>query len=248
MPFNNYSEMPIKVKGGNPWFNKHIRNLSLIDIDANYVVKINKHNSDIIEHDINQNGSYNSFFTKKIYMYYLSINHGNFPRYDMTAITDLIRMIDLENSTNIWRYKNKRPFITNMVDYIINKNTNFWDRLAKGDPILVDDLRSASKAKTEGPKSLASKICKYFSELFYGKDNYYINDTVVRHVLPYYLNYYGLNLRKKTKSHFEHLSYVDLYNYMDKIKEKVNNSLTINNSLTKSNIDHIMWYCYRFEK
>ena len=238
--------MPVKVKGGNPWFNKHIKNLSLnqkpIDIDANYVVKINNHNSNIIENDINQNGSYNSFFTNKIYMYYLSINHEKFPKDDKTAITDLIRMIDLENSTNIWRYKTKRPYITNMVDYIIGKNNNFWDRLEKGEPKLVDDLKSASKATTEGPKSLASKICKYFSELFYKKDNYYINDTVVRHVLPYYLNYYGFDLSKKTKSYFEHLSYVDLYSYMKKIKEKVNNSLT------KSNIDHIMWYCYRFEK
>lgn len=242
--FDRYCDMP--TKGGkkpNTWFEKNIKPLGL-SIDHDFVVKLTKQNSDIINQSIRKNESYNADFTKKIYNYYKMKNGGRFPRVGYgakKAVTDLVRMIDLENSTNIWRYKNKRPLLKNMVNFIITEKNNFWSRLKKGKVELVDDLRKSSGAETNGPKSLASKICKYFSEIFKFGDNYYINDYVVRHVLPYYLNYYGLLEGKKTFSHFENLEYKELHTLMEKIRNK------IGNCLKRDQIDHIMWYCYRYE-
>lgn len=242
--FKDYSKMPVVVeRKPNNWFSLHFKKLGLY-IDKDYVVKLSKSNSRIIENDISTNESYNAEFAIKIYKYYQLLNNGNFPktgRDAKTPITDVIRMIDLENSTNIWRYKDKRPQLLNMVDFIIEDKNCFWERLEKGDITLVDELRKSSKAETEGPKSLASKICKYFSEMFFNKDNYYINDYVVRHVLPFYMDYYGIEKKKNTKTYFDNLSYKELYKYIDELRKKVCGSLS------KSEVDHIMWYCYRFE-
>lgn len=242
--FSEYANMPI-MSTVNDWFSKYIKLLNGLVISKDYVVEINKTNSRIIERAIKTNPSYNANFTKKIYEYYCCKFRGTFPKTGKNAkepITDLIRMIDLENSTNVWRYKKNRMHLINMVNYIIDSNNNFWDRLDRGDTSLVNDLKKASKATTDGPKSLASKTCKYFSEMFFGKDNYFINDNVVRHVLPYYLDYYGITPEKNTKTYFDNLDYEDLHDYLEQLRIKVNPTLT------KSDVDHIMWYCYRFEK
>ena len=242
--FDFFNEMP--VKGGkkpNTWFETNIRPLG-VTIKNDFLVELTVQNSKIINQSIKENESYNANFTLKIYEYYKLKNNGVFPQVGEAAkepVTDLIKMIDLENSTNIWRYKNKRPFLKNMVSYIINEDNKFWTRLKDGDDNLVDDLRKSSGAETDGPKSLASKICKYFSEIFQYGDNYYINDYVVRHVLPYYLNYYGLLEGKKSRTRFDGIEYKELHTLLDRIRNK------LGNVLRRDQIDHIMWYCYRYE-
>ena len=149
-------------------------------------------------------------------------------------------MIDYENSTNIWRYKDKRHYIYEMIDYITNVSTNFWTRLENGEPELVDDLNPEHN-KASGPKSLASKICKYFSDIFLGKDNYYINDNVVRHVLPYYLNHYTLLKSNLTRGYFDSLGYKGLFDCLESLRK------TTGEILNRDEIDRIMWYCYRYE-
>lgn len=238
--FSNYAEMPVtNNEKPNTWFSSHITTLKLT-IANSFVVELTKSNSAIIEADLKANPSYNLLFTKKMFEYYRLSNGGVFPEYNKDAILDLIVMIDYENSTNIWRYKDKRDYINKMVDYIINPSNNFWQRLDKGDVSLVDDL-NPEVDKIKGPRSLSSKVCKYLSEMKYSKHNYYINDTVVRHVLPYYLNYFGLPMTNKTRTYFDNISYSDLFGYLDAI----NNHL--GNVLNRDEIDRIMWYCYRYE-
>ena len=242
--FDSYVDMP--VKGGkktNTWFETNIRPLG-VTIKNDFLVELTTCNSNIVNKSIRENESYNANFTLKIYEYYKMKNNGVFPQTGESAkepVTDLIKMIDLENSTNIWRYKNKRSFLKNMVNYIIDESNHFWTRLQTGDKDLVDDLRKSSGAETDGPKSLASKICKYFSEIFQYGDNYYINDHVIRRVLPYYLNYYELSEEKMSRTRFDSIEYKKLHSLLDKIRSK------LKDKLKRDQIDHIMWYCYRYE-
>ena len=187
--FHNYSEMPVKMdKKPNVWFPGTIKKLNL-SIKNDFVVELTKKNADIVKAHFDNNQSYNLEFTKKIFEYHCFADGKETIKVSKKAILDLIVMVDYENSTNIWRYREKRDYIHAMVDYIVNPENKFWKRLEDGDVNLVDDL-NPEKNKASGPKSLCSKVCEYFCEMFFNKDNYYINDFVVRHVLPYYLDYY----------------------------------------------------------
>lgn len=249
--FKKYDEMVIN-ETKNTWWSNIVKNkgLDFCGGTNGYLVAINKHNAEIIENGIKEDESYNDNFLKKIYEYYRYLNNGVVPKTGKEAykvIFDLIRMIDLENSTNQWRYKKNRDNLKRMVDYIIKEDGDFWERLKKGDSKLVNDLRLYAvegKADINGPKSLASKVCKYFNELFFeGHNDYYINDSVVRHALPYYLEYYGINKKQNSKTYFENLEYEDLHEYMDELLRKV----SLNGDIKRSELDHILWYCYRFE-
>lgn len=239
--FSNYAEMPVtNNKKPNTWFSSHITTLKLA-IANSFVVELTKSNSAIIDADLKANPSYNLLFTKKMFEYYCLKNGGSFPEHNRDAVLDLIVMIDYENSTNIWRYKDKRDYINKMADYIVEPANDFWNRLDKGEIKLVDDL-NPEQDKIKGPRSLSSKVCKYLSEMKNPtKHNYYINDTVVRHVLPYYLSYFGLPMTNKTRTYFDNISYRELFDYLDNI----NNHL--GNILNRDEIDRIMWYCYRYE-
>ena len=238
--------MPVKGPKPNTWFSGTISKLPGIHID-NGAVLLNASNAAIIEAHIGNNQSYNAKFTEKMLEYYRLKNGRACPRTGSDAkgpILDLIRMIDLENSTNQWRYKGNRPYVMAMVDYITDPSTGFWNRLDQGDIKLPDVLlASCAASSTSGPRSLASKVCRYFSELFLGKDNYYINDSVVRHVLPYYLNYYGISIPKgqNTMNYFKALKYDDLHIWLGKLRAQTSPQLK------RSELDHIMWYCYRYE-
>ncbi len=238
--FSNYKSM-LSLKGGDTSFDTKTKGL---DVDQEYVVLITKQNANTCK---KRNDMYDAKFTKKIYEYYkmknksLKLTGANAE----VPVLDMIIMIDYENSANIWRFKNKRHYIHSMVQFIINDKNHFWDRLGNGDVELVDELvQSCGVGEKKGPKSLASKICKYLSEIIYSKDNYYINDSVIRSVLPYYLNYYKLQTTSNSKNFFDNLSYAELFNLLEKIKVEQEKK-SENKGLTRADIDTIMWYCYR---
>ena len=243
----NYKDMPIRKNGKNEWYDNHIKIL-ILDRDNRDkdVILLNQHNSYELEKDIKNNVNYNGALAELVFDYYVKvgkiIKKAKVPTTYKKALVDLIRMIDLENHTKVWDSKKDQIFL--MVDFILDPKNSFWDRLEKGDKDLVDDLKdSAIKKKNsagnEGPRSLASKVCKYFSEYFYDKDNYYINDAVVRHVVPYYYCYY---VDKNKIIDVEKAKYKDLYDVLKEIHDKSCPSLK------KSELDHIMWYSYRYGK
>ena len=125
-----------------------------------------------------------------------------------------------------------------------NPANDFWKRLKDGDEKLPDEL-SSNNVGTTAVKSLSSKICKYLSEEMYGKDNYYINDKFIRHALLFYLDYYGVN-HNKTSNYLDGKarSYADLYSLLAELhkeRDKKHND----GKITKSELDHIIWYCYK---
>lgn len=249
--FKNTAGIPMKERNQqNDWFTNTICNHKLgLDMDKE-VVKLTKNNSTIIESHIKNNNNYNSDLYKKMYEYHCMKNGGKFPTKNKEAkeaINDIVRMIDLENNTYLYRYNHVQ--FDNMINYIVVPTNDFFNKLKKGDIKLVEDLRKSSGVSNnnDGPKSLASKICVYLSELFFNHDNYYVNDTVVRHVLPYYVEYYQIQgLSQNTKGAYENISYKDLWTILERLRNKMKQ--TYGENLTRRELDHIMWYCYRLGK
>ena len=211
-----------------------------IDKNLDYLVLLNERNSKKVEKMILEDDGYIQF-TKMVYTHYKNSSFfRKFPRYNRDAIFSLIRIIDIENSTNVWRYN--REAINKMVEHILNKNNDFWGRLKKGDPKLVDDLKNVSKTDVGEPKSLASKVCKYFAQhILRNNDLFYINDKFVRKVLPFYLKYY-CDDKETTFTFVENASYEELYRLLSKLHAEIRNR---GEKLDKSCLDHIMWYCYK---
>ena len=255
------------------------------DINLDWFILLNKHNSEIIEEKIKEDDGYIQF-TKMLVHYHCLINKANpasckeckdltdmFPKYNYNAVLAIVRMIDVENSTNVWRFN--RDKLRYMVNYIVTEEpgNNFWSRLdsenEKERKQLVIDLvnsepdedeedsgESENKAK---PNSLASKVCKYFAQYIYKDEKqkkYFINDSFVRKTLPYYYYYYT---GKKTyqannkspviginKTNTDHFKYDELFDVLDVILNEANKGIKEDDKkITRGEMDHIMWYCYK---
>ena len=205
--------------------------------NGNKIVLLTKDNADKIENKIKIDDDYFPF-SKNIFDFYGTqdvIKDTN------RALFAVVRMIDRDNNTGVWRYGHKKQFYK-MIDYIKDRRNNFFNRLNdqnKGDTTLPDEIVVACGTEV---KSLSSKVCKYLCEFIYQGDNYYINDRVVRHILLFYLDYYGVQ-HNLSNNKVDELSYVDLYSLLTKLHNARN--AEHNGTITKSQLDHILWYCYK---
>lgn len=269
MPFSDfsaycdYSKMPMPGKNGanNTWFWIIIKGIAGLSWHGDLLL-INKSNSNLIQRHLKTNPDYNLRLDEIVFNH-LSAS-PTFSKNNRDTIITLLRMVDLINSTNLWRMKGQwRQALLNIADYIVTPSNDFWTKLSEGPKknALVDDLTTAALGKkgiNEGVEasSFASKVCRHFDWLFNKSDDrYYLNDSVVRQVLPYYLNYYGVKIdinkfRYKWKGqYYYHLDYSrgfrygDLYNCLEALKKASDPS----NALTKTEFDQLMWYCYRYE-
>ena len=158
-----------------------------ITAEKNILVALTKTNSEKIENMINADSYFPS--SRYVYEYYKQIEKIDFSKVDDSktkrAYEHIIRLIDYENSTNVWRF-NRKAF-RDIINYITDPTKNFYNRLQKGDTKLPDDLKNSTGKNI---LSLCSKICKYMAELLFNKnhkehDKYYIYDWYVAHVLPF---------------------------------------------------------------
>ena len=247
----NYEKM-IENK---PLFRARKMSLSLVGADTIFpkpagvnldcLILLSKANSKKVEKAIKKDFLYVNF-VKTVCDDIMAKNGGKFPDYDKRSIFKLVKIIDYENSTDVWIHCRK-SFIK-MVKYIANPKKDFWNELKRPNKMLVDDLTRFSKeAVTRKNKgsikivdaefgSLASKICKYFAQYIFKKDFYYINDKFIRRVLPYYYWFY---LGEKIST--TNITYEKLYDYLEDIRKEVSKT----SKLTRNEIDHIMWYCYK---
>lgn len=212
--------------------------------NRNYIVLLNKHNSDIVEKLIKKDDLYINF-TKMVYDTLKNENGGKFPRNDYKSVLALIKIIDIENSTNVWRFN--REAVRKMASYISNQKNRFWVRLTEEEEKrkeLVNDLVDASYVDgASEARSLASKVCKYIAEHEFKNNNlYYINDSFVRHVLPFYMKYYN---SEDPVCIVNDIDYATLYTHLKKLHDKVNETYRGEKPISKSRFDHIMWYCYK---
>lgn len=203
----------------------------------NTIVLLTKNNASKIEEQIKRDDDYFPF-SKAIFDYY---GKNKIMRNDERSLFAVIREIDRDNSTNVWRYKTNRESFYGMISYIEKSENKFFSKLEEGDCKLPDDI--VNKCGT-AVKSLSSKVCKYLSEFIYAKDNFYINDKVIRHMLLFYLDYYGVEHSELKSNHsVDSLTYVELYKWLEKLHIARNQKYK--DTITKSELDHILWYCYK---
>lgn len=218
------------------------------------IIELNQHNSQIIENLLLSDDSYIDY--GYITFDYIRKSKNEFDRNDYMKV---LRAIDIVNSTNVWRYDKKsgNKRMNNIVDLISDPLTEFEKRVDQGDIAIVDEIIKASilNSNENGARSFASKVCKYFDE--YLKDNptnyqnnYYIDDYYIRRMLPYYLDFYGVknftiksfgktyNTNQSTTL-ISRLQYSDLFDLLEVLRS------ASNFMLTRSQLDHIIWYCYK---
>ena len=220
-----------------------------LSVDKN-IVLLTKENANKIENLISKDDNYYPFFPK----IFKSFNFNDIQENKDRALFACIREIDRDNSTNAWKYNNKKESFYEIIKYIQNPSNKFWEDLKNGEKNLPNKLLDASENKensnNKGLKSLASKICKYLSDetskinKSYKFDCYYINDRIVRGVLLFYLDYYIIEHNNiKTAHKLQNIDYCELFDLL----ESLNNSAAKKhgNKLTKNELDHILWYCYK---
>lgn len=148
------------------------------------IVLLSRDNAEIIETLIKNDDDYFPFSKVIFECFGIDKIRNNIDN----SLFAVAREIDRDNSTNVWRYNNRDDFYS-MIQFILNPESNFFDRLERGDIALPDEIVEQCGSRV---KSLSSKICKYLSEFAFQKDDYYINDSVVRHILLFYLDYYDI--------------------------------------------------------
>lgn len=171
-----------------------------------------------------------------------SISYGNeekiihdvlnrFPKNDdINVIAMKIAVIDVTNSTQLSRYKNKIS-LYEIANVILNID-NFDERVKNGDPELVNII-SKSNGKIN-LFSFASKYCTYHNNEIYEKDDYSIFDSVVRRMLPKYSNISFSQIEKWRRNH-------DYKSFNDSITILLDNN-NIHIKFRKRKFDHFLWF------
>ncbi len=149
---------------------------------------------------------------------------------DINVIAMKIAVIDVTNSTQLSRYKNKIS-LYELANIILNID-NFDERVKNGDPELVNII-SKSNGKIN-LFSFASKYCTYHNNEIYEKDDYSIFDSVVRRMLPKYSNISFSQIEKWRKIH-------DYKSFNDSITKLLDDN-NIHIKFRKRKFDHFLWF------
>ncbi len=111
---------------------------------------------------------------------------------DLEVVAMKIAVIDMTNSTHLSMYK-RLVSLFDLAQKIKNID-NIDSRLAKGDPLLVNEIarntildKDTNDEKTINLFSFASKYCAYHNKEIYDRDDYSIYDGIVRKALPHYV-------------------------------------------------------------
>lgn len=254
--FDDFMSAPLRysVKKGNTKISRRSKALEKLvrekhlDFDEkNNIVRLTKKNAKIINGLIKSDPDYVPF-AKYLYLFF---GKGKVKRNTDNALFTVIREIDRDNSTNVWRYKRNRDNFNRVIKYITDPKNEFFKKLRDGNTDLPD-LLAREDVGGSAVKSLSSKICKYLSEYMFNADSYYINDSFIRHALLFYLDYYKTDHKLKNgkqidstngKNGVDSLSYDDLYGLLNKLKDAAGRIEGQN--IKKSELDHIIWYCYK---
>ncbi len=204
----------------------------LFGLDENYMIKLTKENAQKVRVCIRSDARYK----KSSYEEYYNFLGKSLEKYSLDELEKIIGYIATSNST-----RSPKESICAFSQYIyLNLNT-FLKKLNDGDISVIEDLKRVKTPRHED--SLISKICRYLCELEFEKINFIINDNVVRSILPYYLDFYGVDKRLWTKKgkiiKFDKLSYSQLHNLIEEVRKQTTENLTLRD------VDDILWYCYK---
>lgn len=195
-------------------------------LDENYMIALTPDNAAKALECIKGNKRYE----KSSYEEYYNKLNKKLRDYSKEELKNILWCVARSNST-----RSSNENISVITDWIFKNLTQFLKRLEKGDTTLVDELTTI-KGLSRKEKSLSSKICSYLCELEFKQSKFAVNDTVVRRILPYYLNYYGISNQNKA---LENYSYSEIIAFIDKI------AVNLPPKMNYTEIDQIIWYCYR---
>lgn len=202
------------------------------ELDENYMIKLTKENAQKVRVCIRSDARYK----KSSYEEYYNFLGKSLERYSLDELEKIIGYIATSNST-----RSPKESICAFSQYIyLNLNT-FLKKLNDGDISVIEDLKRVKTPRHED--SLISKICRYLCQLEFEEYNFVINDNVVRSILPYYLDFYGVDKSLWTKKgkiiKFDKLSYSQLHNLIEEVRKQAAENLTLRD------VDDILWYCYK---
>jgi len=211
----------------------------------NNIILLTRDNADKIEDIIKNDQNYFDFFKIIYQKYYNDFKNKE----DIWANRDkslfaLLRILDVDNSTNVWRYKYKRDNFNRMLDYMVDPKNEFFVNLQNGD-VNLPDILSDNKVGGTAVKSFSSKVCHYISIEAFGLDNYYKNDKFIRAALPFYLDEYAVTHNIETKGNVDNWSYEKLHETLNSLLEAANKKHNNKPEIKKGELDHIIWYCYK---
>lgn len=168
-------------------------------------------------------------------------------------ILEIVKLIDVQNSTHqASQGKNGGNGGREKTADAICKIDDFYTRLEKGDPKLVNEI---AKEAIEGRYtfSFASKYCTYVARYTFdgaAADNYSIYDKIICNILPYYAWYYtgtGEYNKKDSiakkfgkKDHGDYEGYRDL---IDKIRDASKKRTDYH--ISREDFDHLLWYYFK---
>ena len=153
---------------------------------------------------------------------------------DLNTIAMKIAVIDVTNSTHLSQYKSRLSLYD--LAKVILEIPNFDDRLAKGDPELVNII--ARNIGAVNMFSFASKYCTYHNVEVYGRDDYSIFDGIVKNTLPHYIQGLTTNKIDTWRRSFDYETF----------NECIGNLLDENNihiPFRRRKFDHFLWYANR---
>ncbi len=195
-------------------------------LDENYMYKLTKFNAKKAYNLIKKHYKDSSYE-----VYYTNEKGGkSLEKYDKYELTILLKKIAVSNST-----RTPNSNIEILADYIIKNRKEVLKGIKFGDIELVDELTYID-GFSRREKSFASKVCSYLCKLEFKQSKFPINDNIVRTMLPYYLNYYGVEVPKKK---LEDCSYRELKLLIDELNKKLPETMHYDE------IDNIIWYCYK---
>ncbi|GIP74162.1 hypothetical protein [Enterococcus faecium] len=153
---------------------------------------------------------------------------------DLNTIAMKIAVIDVTNSTHLSQYKSRLSLYD--LAKVILEIPNFDDRLAKGDPQLINII--ARNIGAVNMFSFASKYCTYHNVEVCGRDDYSIFDGIVKNTLPHYIQGLTTNKIDTWRRSFD-------YEAFNECVGKLLDEINIHIPFRRRKLDHFLWYANR---
>ena len=153
---------------------------------------------------------------------------------DLNSIAMKIAVIDVTNSTHLSQYKSRLSLYD--LAKVILEIPNFDDRLAKGDPQLINII--ARNIGAVNMFSFASKYCTYHNVEVCGRDDYSIFDGIVKNTLPHYIQGLTTNKIDTWRRSFD-------YEAFNECVGKLLDENNIHIPFRRRKLDHFLWYANR---
>ncbi|EGO9937477.1 TPA: hypothetical protein QFP15_001822 [Enterococcus faecium] len=153
---------------------------------------------------------------------------------DLNTIAMKIAVIDVTNSTHLSQYKSRLSLYD--LAKVILEIPNFDDRLAKGDPQLINII--ARNIGAVNMFSFASKYCTYHNVEVCGRDDYFIFDGIVKNTLPHYIQGLTTNKIDTWRRSFD-------YEAFNECVGKLLDENNIHIPFRRRKLDHFLWYANR---